>query len=115
MHEDAYGEEAKRVMDGHNCFRIYAIDRENLLITIELMEKDGDGGGKHSSLSKGRISKKDKIMEKKDGWRVKKSINKSSISSLSTNDISPSLPHGKQISILPFNYPGELHKNNSLK
>lgn len=113
VHEDAYGEEAKCVMDGHNCFRIYAIDRENLLITIELMEKNGDGG-KHSSLSKGRISKKDKIVEKKNGWRVKKSINKCSISSLSTNDISPSLPHGKQISILPFNYPGKFHKNNNV-
>lgn len=50
------------MMEGHNCYKIHAFDRESPVITIELLEKnEGEDAEKKSrEVPKGRPPKKDK-------------------------------------------------------
>ncbi|GMR53687.1 hypothetical protein PMAYCL1PPCAC_23882 [Pristionchus mayeri] len=108
--EEKYLEEAKTVMEGHNCYRIHTFDKESPVVTIELMEKEVEGERKNG-LPKGRPPKKDKKKKGRLGGVKKKTTKWSSCDGssklCSTSNASTSIPHGKEIVMIPYQNPYE--------
>ncbi|GMT28623.1 hypothetical protein PFISCL1PPCAC_19920, partial [Pristionchus fissidentatus] len=112
--EDAYLSEAKLVMEGHNCYRIHAFDRDCPIVTIDMMEKDreGEAGGgrkgedeKNANVPRASLSNKDK-KGKKGRWLKKERSKKESVDGLATfSHSTASLPHGRDIVLLPYENP----------
>ncbi|GMT00664.1 hypothetical protein PENTCL1PPCAC_22838, partial [Pristionchus entomophagus] len=105
--EEKYLEEAKTVMEGHNCYRIHSFDRESPVVTMELMGKGDDEQGEKRSRREGREGKgpkggrppkKDKKKKGRPAGMKKKG---KKLRAEGSSKIAP-IPHGKEIRIVPY-------------